>query len=232
MDIIVLLPTYNEAGNIEGMIKEILSLNLDIHVLVADDFSPDKTYEIVEKMALADKRVHLLLRKENRGRGLAGIEGFKKALDMGASYIVEMDADHSHPPRFIRDFAGKIKEADIVIGSRYVSGGKDEKRDILRRSISAFARNYLSFILGIKIYDPTSGFRMFKKEALIKILPFLKAKDPFIITEVLYYAKKFNLKIVEVPIEFMPRETGESKLKPTTLFKYLFRVLGLKIKNV
>ncbi|MCB4790989.1 MAG: polyprenol monophosphomannose synthase [Elusimicrobia bacterium] len=229
MDIVVVIPTYNESGNIGQLIKEILDIPLEIEILVVDDFSPDKTYQTVESLSNENKRVHLLLRKENRGRGWAGIDGFKKALGMGANLIVEMDADFSHPPRFIRSFKEKIKDADIVIGSRYVKEGKDEKRTALRRLISAFARNYLSMVLGINICDPTSGFRMFKKEALLKILPHLKAGDPFIVTEVLFYAKKYNLRLLEVPIEFMPRLSGESKLKTSTLLKYLFRVWKLKL---
>ena len=232
MNIIAVIPTYNESGNIREVIAEILSLPLDIEVLVVDDFSPDKTYEIVQALALKDKRIHLLLRKENRGRGWAGIDGFKKALEMGASLVLEMDGDLSHSPQFIPDFEKKAKDADIVIGSRYVEGGKDEKRSMLRQLISAFARNYLALVLGIRVKDPTSGFRMFKAEALKKIVSHLKARDPFIVTEVLFWAKKHDLKIAESPIEFMPRGTGESKLQATTLIKYLIRVWKLKLTNL
>jgi dolichol-phosphate mannosyltransferase len=116
----------------------------------------------------------------------------------------------------------------VVIGSRYVPGGKDEARDILRKSISGFARRYLSFMLGVRLNDPTSGFRLFERSALEKIVGRLSARDPFIVAEVLYYAKKAGLRFNEVPIEFMQRLTGESKLKPGTLLKYLFRVWALK----
>lgn len=228
MEIIAVIPTYNESGNIENVINEILSLGLDIEALVADDNSPDGTHNIVERMAAKDPRVHLLLRKENRGRGWAGIDGFKKALDMGAKFVVEMDGDLSHAPRFIKDFYTAIAGADAVIGSRYVAGGKDEARSFARRAISTFARKYLAFALGVKIEDPTSGFRMFRREALEKILPHLSARDPFIVTEVLFYLKKYGCKIIESPIEFMPRGTGESKLKVTTLLKYLIRVWKLR----
>ncbi len=228
MDIIAVIPTYNESGNIKEVIKQILALPLDIEVLVADDNSPDGTHAIVAEIAHSEPRVHLLLRTENRGRGWAGIDGFKKALEMGARTVVEMDGDLSHAPRFIPDFHKRIAAADIVIGSRYVAGGKDEARGIHRRVISLFARKYLAFVLGVKAQDPTSGFRMFTRAALEKIVPHLCARDPFIVTEVLYYARKHDLRIVEAPIEFMPRGEGESKLQAATLLKYLLRVWKLK----
>ena len=230
MDILAVIPTYNESGNIKELVSQILNLHLNIEVLVVDDFSPDGTYKIVEEMSESDKRVHLLLRKENRGRGWAGIDGFKKAFEMGAKYIVEMDGDGSHSPRFIAQFFASAGNADIVVGSRYVAGGKDESRTYIRKSISNFARRYLSFVLGVKINDPTSGFRLFERNALEKIVGKLSARDPFIVSEVLYYATKAGLRISESPIEFMPRFTGESKLKPFTLIKYLFRAFFLRFK--
>ena len=231
MEILAVIPTYNEAGNIEHLIHEILKLPLQIEVLVVDDLSPDKTYNIVENLAKNNPKVHLLLRKENRGRGLAGIDGFKKAMEMGAKYVVEMDADLSHSPKFIPDMMNKITEAYIVSGSRYLKGGKDENRSLSRKFISAFARKYLSFTLGINLSDPTSGFRLFRQEALEKIIPFLKARDPFIVTEVFFYARKLGMVVKEVPIEFFSRASGESKLKVSTLIKYLFRVWKLKFSN-
>jgi len=231
MDIVAVIPTYNEAGNIEQVVSEILALHLNIEVLVVDDFSPDGTFGKIEEMAKAEPRVHLLLRKENRGRGWAGIDGFKQALAMGAKYIVEMDGDGSHSPRYIPVLFENAAGNGLVIGSRYVSGGKDEARNFARKVISGFARRYLAFALGVKITDPTSGFRLFERNALEKIVPRLTARDPFIVTEVLYYAKKSSVKIIEVPIEFLSRISGESKLRPSTLLKYLVRVWLLKLNS-
>jgi dolichol-phosphate mannosyltransferase len=230
MKIVAMIPTYNEAGNIKEVVGELLKLPLDVEALVVDDNSPDGTHKIVDEMSKSDKRVRLLLRKENRGRGWAGIDGFAKALDLGADYIVEMDADLSHQPRYIPSFLEKIKNCDVVVGSRFVSGGKDEQRGFLRHTISLFARKYLASVLGVKLQDPTSGYRLFTRRAIEAILPSLRARDPFIVTEVLFYLKKYNLKIEEVPIEFVQRVAGESKLKPATLIKYLFRVWALKFK--
>lgn len=229
--IVVMIPTYNEKENIPILIDELLKLPLDLKILVVDDNSPDETFKVVDKISKSNSRVCLLLRKENRGRGSAGIDGFKKAIELGADYVVEMDGDMSHSPKFIPVFYERIQSADIVIGSRYIKDAKDEKRTFIRKLISVFARNYISIILGLKIADPTSGFRMFKKDALIKILPHLTANDSFIVTEVLFYAKRYGLKIVEFPIEFYERASGKSKLKSSTLIKYLFRVLKLKFMH-
>ena len=230
MNIIAMIPTYNEAGNIKGMIEDILSLPLDIEVLVVDDNSPDGTARIVGDMAKIDHRVHLLLRTERRGRGWAGIDGFKKALELGASYVVEMDGDRSHDPRYIPALRAAADTADAAVGSRYVAGGKDEERSFVRRMISGFARRYLAAVLGVRLADPTSGFRIFSRKALECILPFLSARDPFIVSEVIFHLKRQGLTIKEVPIEFMSRGSGESKLRPATLFKYLLRVWKLRLQ--
>jgi len=229
MKTIAMIPTYNEASNAAQIISSVLNCGADVDVLIVDDMSPDGTYKIVEDVARTNSKVHLLLRKENRGRGYAGKDGFKKALEMGADFIVEMDGDGSHDPKYIPAFLEKIKNCDAVIGSRFISGGKDEERGFLRHAVSNFSRIYLSFVLGVKIKDPTSGYRMFKREVLASFVDKLKAGDPFIVTEVLYCLKKNNFKIEEYPIEFLSRFSGESKLRPLTLVKYLFKVLKLKI---
>lgn len=231
MKYIVMIPTYNEAANIEALVRELRAMPLQPEVLVVDDNSPDGTARVVEQIAAADPHVHLLLRTERRGRGWAGIDGFKKALEMGADAVLEMDGDHSHAPRFIPSFAAKLGEADIVIGSRYVSGGADEERTLLRQVVSNCARRYLALVLGVNVQDPTSGYRMFTRAAVEKLVPLLSARDPFIVTEILYRSKLLGLKVAEVPIEFKTRNAGESKLKPATLFKYLLRVWKLKLSR-
>ena len=148
---------------------------------------------------------------------------------MGANFIVEMDADGSHSPKYLPGFRKTIENCDAVIGSRYINGGKDEERTFLRQIVSEFSRRYLSFILGVKVKDPTSGYRMFKKEVLQSFASKLTANDPFIVSEVLYYLRKNNFKISEYPIEFLSRISGQSKLRPWTLIKYLFKVLKLRL---
>ncbi|MCL2388971.1 MAG: polyprenol monophosphomannose synthase [Elusimicrobia bacterium] len=232
MDTLAVICTYNEATNIKQVIDEVLNCGLEsIEALVVDDTSPDGTYKIVEELSKTNPKIHLLKRETMRGRGYAGTDGFKKALEMGAKFIVEMDGDGSHSPKYIPDFRKAIETADVVVGSRYARGGSDEKRGIIRQVVSLFARRYLMIILGVKVLDPTSGFRMFRREVLETVAPRLKAPDPFIVSEVLYYLKKYSFKITEVPIDFLPRISGTSKLGPLTLIKYLFKVLKLKVSS-
>ncbi|MDD5022223.1 MAG: glycosyltransferase [Endomicrobiaceae bacterium] len=232
MDTLAVICTYNEATNIKKVIDDVLNCGLnDIEVLVADDVSPDGTYKIVAEMAKEDKRIHLLLRTENRGRGYAGIDGFRWGLENGAKYIVELDGDGSHNPKYIKNFRETINSCDVVVGSRYINGGSDTQRGFLRQIISAFARNYLKIILSINICDPTSGFRMFKRETVESFINKLHAPDPFIVTEMLYYAKNSKASIKEYPIDFLERVSGQSKLNPIMLVSYLLKVLKLKIKG-
>lgn len=230
MDTLAIVCTYNEATNIKTVINDILNCGLvDIEVLVADDLSPDGTYKIVEEMSKENPKIHLLLRKENRGRGYAGIDAFKWAIQKGYKYIVELDGDGSHNPKYIKNFRETINNCDVVIGSRFVEGGSDTQRGFLRQIVSSFARRYLQFIIGVKVADATSGYRMFKKEIVEQYIDKLKAADPFIVTEMLYYTKKTKANIKEYPIDFLERASGTSKLKPFTLIKYLFKVIKLRL---
>jgi dolichol-phosphate mannosyltransferase len=232
MKIVVMIPTYNEAGNIGSLISRLLALGLaSCEILVVDDKSPDGTGEIVADLATRDPRIHLLSRPGPRGRGYAGRDGFILALEMGADCIVEMDGDGSHDPALLPLLLDPIirSQADVVIGSRYVAGGGVEGREWFRDIISGWARGYIRIILGISVSDPTSGYRIFGREALKKIKPeTLTARDPFIVTEVLYRCHRAGLRIKEVPIIFRQREKGVSKLSSTVLAAYLFRVWKLK----
>ncbi len=227
-----MLPTYNEARNIVPLIDEALRQRVGIEALVVDDDSPDGTWKLVEEMGKKDPRVRLLRRMENRGRGLAGIDGFKKALSMGADRIVEMDADFSHDPEYLPALIDASESADLVIGSRYVPGGGDEERGIMRRAVSSLARRYLRWVLGISVCDPTSGYRCFRREALLSLMrKDIRASDPFIITELLFWSGRLGLRIVEIPIVFRARRAGSSKLRPFTLLKYCVKVLRLRLSG-
>ncbi|MCR4663287.1 MAG: glycosyltransferase [Endomicrobiaceae bacterium] len=230
MDTLAVVCTYNEATNIKTVINDILNCGLeDIEVLVADDVSPDGTYKIVEEMGKENPKVHLLLRKENRGRGYAGIDAFKWGIQKGYKYIVELDGDGSHNPKYIKNFRETINTCDVVVGSRFVEGGTDSQRGPLRQTVSFLSKLYLKIWLGVKTEDPTSGYRMFKKEVVEQFIDKLKAADPFIVTEMLYYITKLKVNIKEYPIDFLERVSGTSKLKPFTLIKYLFKVIKLRL---
>lgn len=231
---IVMLPTYNEAENIKSIIDALLSLKVpNLHIVVADDNSPDNTWKIVEEISKKNKQVHLLLRKEQRGRGYGGAAGMQKALDLGADYIIEMDADFSHHPKYIPEMLKKLEEYDIVVGSRNVEGGKDSGRSKVREFISWGANLYIRTMLGVKLRDCNSGYKAYTKNALEKINPkSLKASGPDIVQECLYKAKLNNLKILEIPIVFEERHAGKSKLGFKHLINGLLVIIKLRLRKL
>jgi dolichol-phosphate mannosyltransferase len=226
---VVVIPTYNEKENIVPLLQGLLNLSVELKIIVVDDNSPDGTGRIAKEAFSDNPSVSVYIRDGKRGRGLAGIFGFRQALKTDAEIIGEMDGDLSHHPRFIPSMLEKLEDCDVVIGSRYISGGQDVNREFLRRTISRCARMYIRMFLGINVADPTSGFRFFRREILEQVIDELSAEDPFIVTETLFYLKKKKARIVEVPIEFYERKAGVSKLGGKTLLKYLIKVLKLRL---
>jgi dolichol-phosphate mannosyltransferase len=230
MKIVVMIPTFNEKDNIIPLIDNINSLGINnLEILVVDDNSPDGTWKLVENKKKSTNNLFLLRRFQDKGRGTAGIAGFKEALRLGAERVIEMDGDFSHDPVFIPALLKCAENADLAIGSRFVEGGKQERQSTTRNVITKCAVRYIRFILGFNINDPTSGYRCFRRETLEKInLNSLKANDAFVVSETLYRCKKLGLKIKETPITFKDRAAGKSKLGSRHLIRYLFRVLKLR----
>ena len=229
--VVIVIPTYNERENIQELLLRILDLKASEHLLllVVDDNSPDETADAVSSLAQREKDIHLLVRKGKRGRGTAGIEGFKKALTFNPDYIMEMDADFSHRPEDILRLLEAIDECDMAIGSRFVPGGRDAERNIARKLITFLVRYFLRFYLKIPVKDVSSGFRCFKKYVLEKIdLDNLKSEGPSIVQEILYKAFLSGYTIKEVPITFQDRKKGETKLTLSLLFKTLLFNCRLK----
>ena len=234
MNIYVIIPTYNEKENISNLINEILRLDTkNLHILVVDDFSPDGTWKIVEEISKKKKNVHLLLRKIKRGRGYAGKDAFIYCLKNKADIIIEMDADFSHDPKYIPLMLKEIKDYDMVLGSRRVKGAKEVGRGVIRIIITYLANLYIRIILGLKVKDCNSGFRCFKRKVLEKINPErIKSKGPAIIQEVLFKAHLKGFRIKEIPITFVNRKKGKSKLGISQLAAGYFMVLKLKIQHL
>lgn len=226
--IAVIIPTYNEKNNIIPLIEKILYLPFKVNVIVVDDDSPDQTGFIAQNYFRNNERVKVLIRKEDRGRGSAGITGYFVALDAGFEIIGEMDGDFSHSPDFIPFLVQELNDVDVVSGSRFLKGSRSLRESLVREMITICARIYLRMCLGIRLTDPTSGFRFFKSYVLSSISKTLKSKDAFIITEVFYYISRKHFRIKEYPIIFYKRKTGRSKLKFITLILYLYRVLLLR----
>jgi len=233
MKTFIMVPTYNERANLGELVRLLHESVPEAEILIVDDTSPDGTFEEVRKLGRSYPKLHLLLRDQGvKGRGWAGRDGFLKALSMGADAVVEMDGDLSHQPKYIPALLAPLvsNEADVVVGSRYIPGGKDADRPPHRQFTSFLAGRYLKWVLGLRTKDPTSGFRAFTKDALRSIqVETLKARDPFTVSEILFRCFRAKLRVREVPIVFLDRTRGESKLKVWTLVRYLSRALGLRL---
>lgn len=230
---VVVIPTYNERENIGPLIEEILTLSLPLVILVVDDDSPDGTAAVVQELSRRHPEVHLLLRIGERGRGSAGIAGFKKALEMGAEVVVEMDADFSHHPRHLPAMLGRIRECDVALGSRFVPGGADLDRGWLRRLITRMAGIYVRAVLGISLRDVSSGFRCFRRRVLEVIdLDRVLSSGPSVVLEVLYKVVLAGFRVCEVPIVFSDRRQGASKLDGKILLATLLMVVRLRVEHL
>jgi dolichol-phosphate mannosyltransferase len=229
----VMIPTYNESGSIEALIQEILALPLgyDLSIVVVDDNSPDGTSDLVARLGEKDTRVTLITRRDRRGRGAAGIEGFKKCLSLKLDYVVEMDGDGSHQPRFIPLLLEQAQKDDLVLGSRFVKGGEDADRPFRRRFITFLVRHFIRRRFRLPVCDVSSGFRCFRREVLEKIgLDDMISVGPAVVLEILYKAHLLNFKISEVPIAFAGRKKGKTKLTVRILLETL--LLTFKFKRI
>jgi len=225
---LIIIPTYNEKENIEAFINEIFRHANEVDILIVDDNSPDGTGLIADKITKQDNRVSVLHRTSCRGRGYAGIDGFKEAIKRkDTRYIIEMDGDFSHDPKHIPEFLKEIEDSDIVIGSRYVSGGRDCDRGPIRVFLSRLVNLFIRKYLRLNIRDCTSGYRCFRRDVLVS-LDRLVSKEPSIIEEILYKCKLRNYRIKEIPIVFKKRSSGRSKLGVCKLIKVFRDIVRLK----
>jgi dolichol-phosphate mannosyltransferase len=223
----LIIPTYNEALNISKLIRALKLLKADLKIIVVDDASPDGTGKIVSKIA----DVVLISRKGKLGLGSAYKEGFKYAFSHGYDVVGTMDADFSHDPKFIPKMITKIKDHDLVIGSRYVKGGNIIGFNFVRKLISGSAQFAARSILGLKVKDATSGYRIYKKKVLVKIkFDSIRSQGYSYLIESLFLATKSGFKTGEVPIVFKNRRFGSSKISSAEIFKALSTVIRLKYK--
>ncbi len=232
--VIAMLPTYNEADNVADLVAAILALGADYAVVVVDDDSPDGTWRVVEALAVEYAgRVHLVRRTDERGRGSAGVRGFAEAVGLGADYVVEMDADWSHHPRFITAMVDRARDgADVVIGSRLVRGGGETGRSPVRRWITLAANSYIRTVLGLRVRDCTSGFRVFRRSILEAIeLSRLDSNGPAIVQEVLMACKARGARFAEEAILFEERRAGESTFNARIMLTGLWSVVRFRLRR-
>jgi dolichol-phosphate mannosyltransferase len=234
-NIFIIIPTYNEKENIQKLVEEIFNLKIkNLHILIVDDNSPDKTGDIIENCKLKFPFLYLIQREKKLGIGGAYLAGFEFALNKKADLIFQMDADFSHNPKEIPNFLNKIDEGfDIIIGSRRIKNGKIIGWGILRSLMSLGANLSSRWILKLKTRDLTSGFRCYKKEVL-ENLDFKKIKSNgySFLEEIIYLCERKNFKIKEVPITFLDRQRGKSKLSFKEIILFFLTIFKLKIKDL
>lgn len=232
-DSVIIIPTYNEKENIERMIRTLMALEHGFDVLVVDDGSPDGTAAIVkEMMSLFPKRVHIIERSGKLGLGTAYITGFKWALEQGYEYIFEMDADFSHNPDDVpRLYAACADEGyDLSVGSRYVSGVNVVNWPMGRVLMSYFASKYVRLITGLPVHDTTAGFNCYKRKVLETMeLDRIRFKGYAFQIEMKFTTHKCGFKIKEVPVIFVNRVLGTSKMSGGIFSEALFGVVKLKV---
>ena len=227
----VILPTYEEASNVERLVGEVRGkLPGSAQILIVDDSSPDGTGEIAARLADEHDAVHVLHRPAKEGLGPAYIAGFRHALAAGAGLIVEMDADLSHEPAYLPRLLEAAERADVVLGSRYVPGGGVSDWGPLRRAISRGGSAYARLVLGLGVRDLTGGFKCFRREVLEAIdLGEVRSRGYAFQVELTYRAIELGFDVVEVPIVFRDREAGSSKMSRSIVLEAIWRVPLLRL---
>jgi len=235
-DKVIIIPTYNEKENIEKIIRAIREFEEDFHILVVDDGSPDGTADIVKKLQDSGfvECLHILKRTEKQGLGTAYIAGFNWALNNRYNYIFEMDADFSHSPYDLpRLYEACRNGADLAIGSRYCNGISVINWPIGRVIMSYYASAFVRKVLGMKIFDTTAGFKCYKKEVLEAInFSNIRMRGYGFQIEMKYNAYKLGFKIVEVPIIFIDRTEGTSKMSSGIFGEAFWGVLKMKFRKI
>lgn len=229
---LVIVPTFNEAQNLPRIVPEILAQDERLEVLVIDDNSPDGTGKLADEMAADDGRVHVLHREGKLGLGTAYLTGFRWALERDYEYVFEMDADHSHDPKHLTQFLDAAQRADLVLGSRYLEGRVTVVNwPMTRLLLSYFANIYAKVVTGHRIYDATGGFKCFRRKVLEAIdLNAVHSNGYSFQIEMSFRAWRGGFRIVEIPIVFVDRVEGTSKMSGAIVREAIWMVWRLRLK--
>lgn len=229
---LVIIPTYNEASNIKKLVDEIFYTTDNINILIIDDNSPDGTGEIARQISQKDNRLIYIGREKKAGLGSAYKEGFKYAIKENFEFIMTMDADFSHSPKAIPDFLSAIKNADLVIGSRYIKGGKTENWPLKRKILSKGGNLFAKILLSLPTKDSSTGFRCIRTECIKKLgVESFKGDGYVFHIETTYKFFKANFKIIEIPITFTERTQGKSKISRGIVTEAFSLVINLRFKK-
>jgi dolichol-phosphate mannosyltransferase len=223
--VLVVVPTYDERDNLEWIVGRLRAAVPEVDVLVVDDSSPDGTGEVADRLAAGDSQVTVLHRHEKTGLGAAYLDGFRVALERGYDVVGEMDADGSHQPEQLPLLLAALADADLVIGSRWVAGGSVVNWPMSRRALSVGGNVYARVLLGIPLHDITAGYRLFRRRALESIdLASVESAGYIFQTDLAFRSLRAGLRVVEVPIEFVERVRGESKMSRDVALESLRRI--------
>jgi len=228
---LIIVPTYNEAGNLEPLVSAILALDAGFEVLIVDDNSPDGTGEIADRLS-RDLAVHVLHRPGKMGLGTAYVEGFRWAITRGYDYVFEMDCDFSHDPSYLPVFLTQIVSSDLVVGSRYVKGGSTPNWGLLRKLISGGGNAFARFMLGLKTHDCTGGFRCYRREMLRRV-PWeeIRLQGYGFQVGAVYYVEHLGGTVAEIPIVFEDRRAGKSKMSARIVIEAFVYVTRLALSE-
>lgn len=230
---LVVIPTYNEADNIPELVPKILGLGKGFEVLVVDDHSPDGTGEVVRLLQGSDSRVHLIEREGKMGLGTAYVAGFKFALEHDYDFVFEMDADFSHDPNDLPKLLQRANDCDLVIGSRYVSGVNVVNWPMRRLILSYSANLYTRYITGMPVKDATGGFKCYRRSVLESIdLNAIRSNGYAFQIETNFLAWRKGFRVCEIPIVFIDRKAGASKMSKNIVSEAAILVWKLKLKSL
>ena len=232
--VVMVIPTYNEVENLRPLVGRVRTAQPEVDLLVVDDNSPDGTGELADQLAAEDPAVHVLHRAGKAGLGAAYLAGFQRALDLGYDVIGEMDADGSHQPEELHRLLDALRDADLVIGARWIPGGSVVNWPLHRQLLSRGGNLYTRLLLGRQVHDATAGYRVFRRAALERIsLEDVQSYGYVFQADLAYRALQADLRVVEVPIRFVERTAGSSKMSPDVAVESLRRITrwGIRLRT-